>query len=79
MRTNRAETALKVHEAGTISDAALRRETGFTDADALTDEERARRRTEPADGPDPELPVDESNTEPEQPTGDRPRRPRTWP
>ncbi|MFK0063358.1 hypothetical protein ACIQTN_29535 [Streptomyces werraensis] len=70
VRTNRAETALKVHEAGAISDAALRRETGFTDADAPTDEERARRRTDPADGTDPELPVDESNAEPEEPTAE---------
>ncbi|MFJ4469569.1 hypothetical protein ACIP2X_19040 [Streptomyces sp. NPDC089424] len=70
VRTNRAETALKVHEAGAISDAALRRETGFSDADAPTDEERARRSKQPADGPDSELPVDESNAEPEQPTGD---------
>ncbi|MDI9829702.1 hypothetical protein [Streptomyces sp. KAU_LT] len=70
VRTNRAETALKVHEAGAISDAALRRETGFTDADAPTEEERARRRTEPDGGTDPELPVDESNAEPEEPTSE---------
>jgi hypothetical protein len=69
VRTNRAETALKVHEAGAISDAALRRETGFTEDDAPTDEERTRRRPEQP-GEDPELPVDESNAEPEQPTGD---------
>ncbi|MEV0016682.1 hypothetical protein [Streptomyces tendae] len=68
VRTNRAETALKVHEAGAISDAALRRETGFTDADAPTEEERDRRREQPAEGGDQELPVDESNAEPEQPT-----------
>ncbi|MET7720668.1 hypothetical protein [Streptomyces mirabilis] len=72
VRTNRAETALKVHEAGAISDAALRRETGFTDADAPDDAERARRsKQQPADpGQDPTLPVDESNAEPEQPTSD---------
>ncbi|MEU0947655.1 hypothetical protein ABZ379_33885 [Streptomyces canus] len=70
VRTNRAETALKVHEAGAISDAALRRETGFTDADAPTDEERTRRKQQPQDGQDPTLPVDESNAEPEQPTED---------
>jgi hypothetical protein len=69
VRTNRAETALKVHERGAISDAALRRETGFTDADAPTEEERARRQEQPGDG-DPELPVEESNAEPEQPTSD---------
>jgi hypothetical protein len=69
VRTNRAETALKVHEAGAISDAALRRETGFTDADAPTEEERTRRKQQPAND-DPELPVDESNAEPEQPTSD---------
>lgn len=69
VRTNRAETALKVHERGAISDAALRRETGFTDADAPTEEERARRKEQPGNG-DPELPVDESNAEPEQPASD---------
>ncbi|MDH6489651.1 hypothetical protein [Streptomyces sp. SAI-127] len=70
VRTNRAETALKVHEAGAISDSALRRETGFTDADAPTEEEQARRQKQPQDGQDPQLPVDESNAEPEQPTDD---------
>lgn len=70
VRTNRAETALKVHERGAISDAALRRETGFSDADAPTEEERARRSEQPDGGQDPELPVDESNAEPEQPAGD---------
>ncbi|MFF4900451.1 hypothetical protein [Streptomyces sp. NPDC001068] len=70
VRTNRAETALKVHEAGAISDSALRRETGFTDADAPTEDEQ-RRRQKPAEGEqDPELPVDESHAEPEQPTTD---------
>ncbi|WP_405759453.1 hypothetical protein OG234_13245 [Streptomyces sp. NBC_01420] len=70
VRTNRAETALKVHEAGAISDTALRRETGFSDADAPSDEERDRRRLDPQqdEGQGPELPVDESNAEPEQPT-----------
>jgi hypothetical protein len=69
VRTNRAETALKVHERGAISDAALRRETGFTDADAPTEEERAPRQEQPGNG-DQELPVEESNAEPEQPTSD---------
>lgn len=67
VRTNRAETALKVHERGAISDAALRRETGFTDDDAPTDEERNRREA-PGESGDTDLPVDESNAEPEQPT-----------
>ena len=68
VRTNRAETALKVHERGAISDAALRRETGFNDADAPSEEERARRAEQPGGAQDQELPVDESNAEPEQPT-----------
>ncbi|MFF1468040.1 hypothetical protein [Streptomyces mirabilis] len=73
VRTNRAETALKVHQAGAISDAALRRETGFTDTDAPDEEERRRRQGEQApDGQqqNQQLPVDESNAEPEQPTTD---------
>lgn len=49
VRTNRAETALKAHEAGVISDAALRRETGFEESDAPTaEEEAARAPDEPA-------------------------------
>jgi hypothetical protein len=36
VRTNRSETALAVHDVGAISDAALRRETGFEDGDAPT-------------------------------------------
>lgn len=47
VRTNRAETALKAHEAGVISDAALRRETGFEESDAPTPEEAARDTEDP--------------------------------
>ncbi|MER7842203.1 hypothetical protein ABTY98_41570 [Streptomyces sp. NPDC096040] len=68
VRTNRAETALKVHERGAISDSALRRETGFNDSDAPTEEERARHNEQPQGGQDGKLPVDESNAEPERPT-----------
>lgn len=68
VRTNRAETALKVHERGAISDAALRRETGFTDDDAPSEDERARREENPDEPADSELPVDESESEPEQPS-----------
>ncbi|PSK57973.1 hypothetical protein B0E38_01818 [Streptomyces sp. 111WW2] len=68
VRTNRAETALKVHEAGAISDAALRRETGFTETDAPSEDERRRRKKTPETGEDIKLPVDESEAEPEQPS-----------
>ncbi|NEA42765.1 hypothetical protein G3I42_26565 [Streptomyces sp. SID11385] len=36
VRTNRSSTAIEVHKLGAISDAALRRETGFDEADAPT-------------------------------------------
>lgn len=37
VRSNRAQTALEVYDRGAISDVALRRETGFDEADAPTD------------------------------------------
>jgi hypothetical protein len=61
VRTNRAETALKAHEAGVISDAALRRETGFEESDAPTPEEEAARDTE---DPAPEEDDDAGEGEP---------------
>lgn len=78
VRTNRSETALQVHDRGAISDDALRRETGFDDSDAPSEEEMERRKpTEPEPDPDdqdqaeeelapaPDLPVDESEAPPE--------------
>lgn len=76
VRTNRAETALKAHEAGVISDAALRRETGFEESDAPTpEEERERETDDPAADDDntdegepttpvTALPVDQTNNDP---------------
>lgn len=71
VRTNRAETALKAHEAGVISDAALRRETGFEESDAPTAAEVAARKEanpdeqQPAEQPAGEgLPVDQGESEP---------------
>ncbi|MFD3612372.1 hypothetical protein ACFWXA_30760 [Streptomyces atroolivaceus] len=78
VRTNRSETALQAHDRGVISDAALRRETGFDESDA-PDEAEVARRNKPADNPadeegtpdedevetDPELPVDESEAPPD--------------
>ncbi|WP_434593277.1 hypothetical protein [Streptomyces sp. A5-4] len=77
VRTNRSETALQAHDRGVISDAALRRETGFDQSDAPDAAEVARRNPPPADTGDdentnedtpptpPELPVDESEGPPD--------------
>ncbi|MEU0181429.1 hypothetical protein ABZ312_09590 [Streptomyces sp. NPDC006207] len=80
VRANRSETALQVYDRGVISDEALRRETGFDDSDAPSDEEKAEREEEQAaeeEQPvDPELPVDETTSEPDtmpnQPAEDLP-------
>lgn len=61
-RTNRSETAIKVHELGAISDTALRRETGFTEDDApAAPATRTPRRTRHADP----LPADETTAPPD--------------
>lgn len=77
VRTNRSETALQAHDRGVISDAALRRETGFDESDAPTDEELDRRKPTPPEPGDQdteeeteppapvELPVDESEAPPD--------------
>ncbi|MEV5677056.1 hypothetical protein [Streptomyces sp. NPDC052179] len=79
VRTNRSETALQAHDRGVISDDALRRETGFDDSDAPSEEERDARNkkttddTDTADSPDEaeetppkrDLPVDETEAPPE--------------
>lgn len=71
VRTNRADTALKAHEAGVISDAALRRETGFEESDAPTPQEIAARKAgttpaapEPPPATDP-LPADQGESTPD--------------
>lgn len=72
VRQNRAETALQAHDRGVISDAALRRETGFDESDAPTPEELDDRRTRAAArlGGDTQLPVGESTSIPDtQPAG----------
>jgi hypothetical protein len=75
VRTNRAQTAIEVHQAGAISDRALRRETGFTEADA-PDADTRTRRTSADDDQEQEdtsvprtrpLPADETTTPPDQP------------
>lgn len=77
VRTNRSETALQAHDRGVISDAALRRETGFDESDAPSDDELARRKPAPADPGEEDteeeetppapvrLPVDESEAPPD--------------
>jgi hypothetical protein len=77
VRTNRSETALQVYDRGAISAEALRRETGFDESDAPTPAEKQQNdqgddttnpdeRTVPDDDPTvPELPVDESEAEPD--------------
>ncbi|MFF3441780.1 hypothetical protein [Streptosporangium sp. NPDC002721] len=69
VRANRPQTALEVHDRGAISDAALRRETGFDDDDAPDQEELAARRQRNGLGENPagqeQLPVDESQAMPD--------------
>lgn len=71
VRTNRSETALQAHDRGVISDEALRRETGFDESDApdpaeLEERERRADEDQPAEAPQaPDLPVDESEAEPD--------------
>ncbi|MYR59603.1 hypothetical protein GTY54_26330 [Streptomyces sp. SID625] len=75
VRTNRSETALQAFDRGVISAEALRRETGFDESDAPTaDEEEARKKQndtggqdeqQPDEQPTPDLPVDETQDEPD--------------
>ncbi|MGV2914557.1 hypothetical protein [Streptomyces alfalfae] len=78
VRGNRSQTALEVFNAGALSAAALRRETGFDESDAPTAaEEATRRRTEDEEQPPGQgnqdgqerdtrdLPVDETEGEPD--------------
>ncbi|WP_371793835.1 hypothetical protein OIE91_11225 [Streptomyces albidoflavus] len=70
VRANRSQTALEVFDRGAISARALRRETGFDEADAPDADELAARNKNNTDDPDdPQpgtepLPVDESNAAP---------------
>ncbi|MFI1954812.1 hypothetical protein ACH437_23690 [Streptomyces xinghaiensis] len=74
VRGNRSQTALEVFQAGAISAAALRRETGFDESDAPTPEETAaRRRAEQPQQPgqdtggaeETDLPVGETESTPD--------------
>ncbi|MFB7496078.1 hypothetical protein ACFC09_15525 [Streptomyces sp. NPDC056161] len=74
VRANRSATALEVYKAGAISAEALRRETGFDEADAPTAEEQAARQDEQQPGQPPatdggqaetDLPVDETHDLPD--------------
>ena len=72
VRTNRSETALQAYDRGVISAQAVRRETGFDEDDKPTPAEVAERQRQntppqPQDTPPkttPDLPVDESETDP---------------
>lgn len=84
VRGNRAETAIRVYEVGAISAAALRRETGFDETDAPTQEEQQQREEDPGEPVDVDgerttgLPVDETRAEPTEPTaGQNSEPPRT--
>ncbi|MFC8882972.1 hypothetical protein ACFT54_10150 [Streptomyces cinereoruber] len=82
VRTNRSETALQAHDRGVISDAALRRETGFDESDAPTAEELARRNPAPQENPetpedDEENPVPQTPTRPTLPVDESEAPPRT--
>ncbi|MEW2066657.1 hypothetical protein [Streptomyces sp. NPDC007346] len=65
VRTNRSQTAVQVFELGGISAQALRRETGFDESDAPTPDEIAARRHRQSPGGGTELPVDETNSDPD--------------
>ncbi|MEU1852919.1 hypothetical protein ABZ499_27550 [Streptomyces sp. NPDC019990] len=78
VRTNRSETALQAFDRGVISAKALRRETGFEESDKPTPEEEAERKEKQNPGNDeedqgqeqvppakPDLPVDETQDEPD--------------
>ncbi|WP_331756204.1 hypothetical protein OHA04_45705 (plasmid) [Streptomyces sp. NBC_01590] len=67
VRTNRSETALKVYELGAISAKALRRETGFDEADAptATEQREQEHRNQDHKTEGEPLPVDETTTEPD--------------
>ncbi|MEC3995169.1 hypothetical protein VSR01_17165 [Actinacidiphila sp. DG2A-62] len=76
VRTNRAQTAIEVFQAGGINGRALRRETGFTEDDAPDAETAAHARRTPADDdqeqedtpmPRTPLPVDETTNPPARP------------
>lgn len=87
VRTNRAETALQAHDRGVISDEALRRETGFDDDDAPTEEEINRRKPPAEDPADPDAdtsdedqePDEEAPTDPNLPVGESEAEPPTLP
>ncbi|WP_228980143.1 hypothetical protein [Streptomyces sp. DH12] len=68
VRTNRSQTALELYDRGAISARALRRETGFDEADApdATDTPQLQTEEEP-DVPttEPRLPVDETTSIPD--------------
>ncbi|MFF5668811.1 hypothetical protein ACFY8S_01520 [Streptomyces hygroscopicus] len=66
VRTNRSQTALEVFDRGAISAKALRRETGFDEADAPTADEARRRSSDDTNTrPGTDLPVDESTDMPD--------------
>ncbi|MDQ1018945.1 hypothetical protein [Streptomyces afghaniensis] len=71
VRTNRSETALQAYDRKVISAKALRRETGFEESDAPDAEEAAARnetegQDEGQEAPtQPDLPVDETQDEPD--------------
>jgi hypothetical protein len=72
VRTNQPQTAIAVHAVGAISDAALRRETGFDESDAPDAAEIARRTATNPQREDtvpttPNLPADETTTPPDLP------------
>ncbi|MGW2951518.1 hypothetical protein [Streptomyces eurythermus] len=71
VRTNRSETALQAYDRKVISAKALRRETGFEESDAPDAAEEAARNEAESPGEDteaptrPDLPVDETQEEPD--------------
>lgn len=77
VRANRSATALEVYKVGAISASALRRETGFDESDAPTDEETAQ--PDQQQEPDSERPGQEDTEEKDIPVGESDAEPDTLP
>jgi hypothetical protein len=79
VRTNRSETALQVYDRGAISAEALRRETGFDEADAPQPGEQRPQQNKPGDTTGDQVPEDETPTVPDLPVDESEAEPDTLP
>jgi hypothetical protein len=79
VRTNRSETALQVYDRGAISAEALRRETGFDESDAPQPGEQRPPQNKPGDTTGDQVPEDETPTVPDLPVDESEAEPDTLP